>query len=145
MYSKWAILAGLGILVGCGRAEPSLPGGSDLAAENANTPENAYRQFMLADLAGEEQTIRPLIVDHENADVLWQGAYPKDVAALLAEQYRQMEITRATQPGQEERPDRVLLQSSASPIPLTVVKVGDIWKVDAGPITGFRKAAQKTR
>ncbi len=40
--------------------------------------------------------------------------------------------------------DRVLLQSSASPIPLAVVKIDGDWRVDASPIIAFRKIAQET-
>jgi len=116
-----------------------------MVAENANTPEGAYRRFMLANLTGNEQAIRPFVLDHKDADVLWEGAYPKDVAALLAQQYREMEITRLRSPGEDENAERVLLQSSASPIPLAVVNVGGTWKVDASPIIEFRKAARKTR
>ena len=116
-----------------------------MVAADSGTPEGVYRRFMLANLTGDEQAIRPLIIDPEGADVLWQGAYPKDVAALLAEQYQQMEITRVKTPGQDDGPDRVWLQSSASPIPLAVVKSGGTWKVDASPIIKFRKAAQKTQ
>jgi len=100
---------------------------------------------MLAGLAGDQQAIRPLIVDHEDAEVLWQGAYPQDVARLLAGQYQQMEITRVKSPGKDDGPDKIWLQSSASPIPLAVVKSGGTWKVDAGPIITFRKAAQKAQ
>jgi hypothetical protein len=35
--------------------------------------------------------------------LLWQGAYPKDVADLLVEQYHGMEIARI-----QDKPDRVL-------------------------------------
>lgn len=145
MWNRWVVVTVLGILAGCNRAAPPSSGRIDIVAENANTPEGAYRRFMLANLAGEERAIRPLIVDHDNADVLWRDAtYPKDVAAALAEQYRQMEITRAKLPVQDETPDRVLLESSASPVPLAAVRIGGVWKVDARPIIAFRKAARET-
>jgi len=101
-------------------------------------PEDVLFDFLIANLGGSEADIRPLIVDHPDAALLWQGAYPPDVAALLAQQYEGMGIARV-----EEGPDRVLLQSSASPIPLAVVRVGGEWRVDASPIIEFRKRAQR--
>jgi hypothetical protein len=93
--------------------------------------------FLIANLRGSENEIRRLIVDHRDAHLLWDGAYPPDVAALLAQQYEGMDIVRI-----EEAPDRVLLQSSASPIPLAVVKIAGEWRVDASPIIEFRKRAK---
>lgn len=105
------------------------------------TPEEAYRNFMIVSLTGEESAIRPLVLDHEDAEVLWQGAYPPPVAAALSEQYRAMEISRVGTASAE----RVVLQSSAVPMPLTVVSVNGEWKVDAEPIIEFRKAAEKAK
>jgi hypothetical protein len=99
-------------------------------------PEDVLFDFLIANLRGSEDEIRPLIVDHPDAALLWQGAYPPDVAELLARQYEGMGIARL-----EERPDRVMLQSSASPIPLAVVRVHGNWRVDASPIIEFRKRA----
>jgi hypothetical protein len=106
--------------------------------EEKTLPEDVLFAFLIANLRGSEDEIRPLIVDHPNAELLWQGAYPPDVAELLVQQYEGMGIARV-----EERPDRVLLQSSASPIPLAVVKIAGEWRVDASPIIEFRKRAQK--
>lgn len=104
--------------------------------EDNRLPEDVLFDFLVANLGGSEEDIRPLILDHPDAALLWQGAYPPDVAALLAEQYHGMEIARV-----EEGPDRVLLQSSSSPIPLAVHRVGDEWRVDASPIIAFRKTS----
>jgi hypothetical protein len=49
-------------------------------------PEDVPFEFLIANLGGGEEEIRPLIVDHPDAAVLWQGAYPPEVAALLAQQ-----------------------------------------------------------
>jgi len=101
-------------------------------------PEDALFDFLIANLRGKENEIRPLIVDHPDAHLLWQGAYPPEVSALLAKQYQGMSIARV-----EESPHRVLLQSSATPIPLAVVKIAGVWRVDASPIIAFRMKAQK--
>lgn len=105
--------------------------------DDERLPEDVFFDFLIANLGGSEDAIRPLIVDHPDAALLWQGGYPPDVASLLAKQYEGMEIARL-----DERPDRVLLQSSASPIPLAVIRVGDEWRVDASPIIDFRKRSR---
>jgi hypothetical protein len=105
--------------------------------EHELLPEDVLFDFLIANLRGSEDEIRPLIVEHPDAAFLWQGAYPPDVAELLARQYEGLGIARV-----EEAPDRVLLLSGASPIPLAVVKVDGEWRVDASPIIEFRKRAQ---
>ena len=106
--------------------------------EDEPLPEDVLFDFLIANLRGSEDEIRPLIVEHPDAALLWHGAYPPDVAELLARQYDGMDIARV-----EEGPHRVLLQSSASPTPLAVVKVDGEWRVDASPIIEFRKRAQR--
>ena len=107
--------------------------------EDEQQPEDVLFDFLIANLGGSEAEIRPLIVDHPDAALLWQCVYPSEVAALLARQYECLGIVRI-----EEEPDRVLLRFSASPIPLAVIRVGDDWRVDASPIIEFRKRAQET-
>jgi hypothetical protein len=102
--------------------------------DDGRLPEDVLYAFLIANLGGSEEQIRPLIVDHPDAHLLWEGAYPPDVAALLAKQYEGMGIARL-----EESDSQVLLQSSASPIPLSVVMIAGEWRVDASPIIAFRK------
>jgi hypothetical protein len=108
----------------------------------ATTPEEVYRNFMIVNLAGEESTTRPLVLDHPDSHLLWQGPYPPAVADLLAEQYRTMEISRVDSPDAQDE-NRVLLESSAAPMPTAVVKVNGEWKIDATPIIEFRKLAKE--
>lgn len=100
-------------------------------------PEAAYRQFMLALLSGKQAEISALILDHSDAEILWRRPYPPNVATALAEQYRTMQITR--DPSNTD--DRVVLSSSAMPAPITVVRVDDQWKLDAGPLIKLRNTA----
>lgn len=106
------------------------------------TPEETYRSFMIANLTGDESAIRPLILDHDDAHILWQGAYPAEVATLLSEQYRAMEVSRVKS---SDDGNRVELQSSAVPMSIAVTQVNGSWKVDAGPIIEFRRTAEKLR
>ena len=121
--------------VGCDNSRQS-------AGQSNITPEEAYRSFMIANLTGDESTIRPLVLDHQDVRVLWQGAYPAEVATLLAEQYQAMEISRVKS---SDDGNRVELQSSAVPMPIAVVQVNGSWRVDAGPIIEFRKTAEKSK
>ncbi len=122
-------------VVGCGQANPQVQDSTNSGI--AATPEAAYRNLMLAN---DEKTIRSLILERDDADVLWEGGqYPKDVAELLAEQYRTMEISR--EGGDETK--GVVMHSSAFPLPLTAVKVDGFWKIDAGPLIELRNAFKK--
>lgn len=104
--------------------------------EDGPRPEDVLLAFLVANLGGSEAEIRPLIVDHPDSGLLWRGAYPPEVGALLAQQYEGMVIERVA-----ESSDRVMLRCSASPIPLAVVRIGGEWRVDASPIIDFRKRA----
>ena len=100
------------------------------------------RNFFVANLNLDENTIRSLIVDHKDAAILWlPGNYPKEVEEMLNAQYKQMDIVRVGEAGNET--DKVLLKSSASPTPIHVINVNGTWKVDASPIIEFRLVAQK--
>ena len=83
--------------------------------QDERLPEDALFEFLIANIYGREDEIRPLIIEHPDADLLWQGVYPKDVADLLVEQYHGMEIARI-----QDKPDRVLLQHSRGPAPVVV-------------------------
>jgi hypothetical protein len=105
--------------------------------QDERLPEDVLFDFLIANLRGKEEEIRPLILDHPDASLLWQGAYPPEVAELLAQQYEGMEITRL-----HEGPDRVSLQCSATPMPLEVVYTDGEWRVDASCIIAFRRRAK---
>ena len=97
---------------------------------------------MLSLLTPKQSEIGELILDHPDADILWEGAYPPPVAAALAEQYRTMQITR-DDTNNENTSERVNLNSSAVPVPLTVSKVDGQWKIDARPLIELRKSAKQ--
>ena len=82
-----------------------------------------------------ETSIRDLILDSDNAEILWnEGSYPAEAAASLASLYREMDVEQVESPV----PDRVVLDSTAGVL-LTVVKQGDTWRVDAGPLIQMRQ------
>jgi hypothetical protein len=127
----WSLALGVLLASACakesGSKKPDPPG----------SPESVYRQFMLANLEGSEARIRPLIVDRPGVELLWQGAYPPDVAKALAARYRSMDIIRVA--GTEKR---VTLKSVAVPSSLDVIFDGHSWRLDPAPLIAFRRAAQ---
>lgn len=98
-------------------------------SEEESSPEDVYRRFLIASLSGDEARISPFLVTHEDPTKLWAAAYPDDVASLLASLYREMDVVRVV-PDTET----VALVSDGCPIPLTMVKEGSRWKVDADPL-----------
>lgn len=126
------------LVVGCTKEAAPPPAASKVDAPGS--PEAVYRQFMLANLEGIEAKMRPLIVDRPGSDILWKGAYPAEVAALLSAQYRTMDIVRLV-----ETPTKVSLKSTAAPVPMDVVLEGMQWKLDPTPIISFRRRAQSNQ
>ena len=137
-FWSWCVAILLG--TGCNAKNES----AKLMPDGPNTPEGVYRQFMLAILSPSQDEIRSLIIENPEADVLWQGKYPENVAAALRDQYRSMEIKRATS-GEPIDPDKVNLESSAVPIQLNAVKIDGKWKIDAGPLISLRKAVHESK
>lgn len=101
-----------------------------------DSPESAYRRFLIAELFADESTLRELVLPDENNAFLWKSAYPEDVAVLLAEQHRTMAVLRVEAPPE---PSRVYLRSSGCPVPLAVVKTSEGWKIEARPLADIRK------
>jgi len=113
------------------------PGRSSPVKDPAGSPEATYRKFMLANLEGTEEKIKPLVIDQPGVEVLWQGPYPPEVAKIARAQYQTMEIIRVTQ-----SPKRVTLTSAAVATELALVRVGGGWRLDASPIIEYRLRAK---
>ena len=101
-----------------------------------DAPERVYRRFLTALLSGEETAARDLVLPNAENAALWGSAYPEDVAALLGEQYRTMDIVRVPPPAQAAC---VHLWSSGCPVALPVVQTDTGWKIDARPLAAMRK------
>jgi hypothetical protein len=63
------------------------------------------------------------------------GAYPADVASLLTKTYEQMDVIRAG-----EATEAVVPCSGGCPVPLTMVRDGSQWRVDADPLLRVLRA-----
>jgi hypothetical protein len=99
-------------------------------------PEHVYRRLFTALPRGREAEIRPLLVAHTDPVLLWQGAYPDDVADLLTEQARTMNVIRVPPPD-----DTVYLISDVCPVPVAVQRDGAAWRVNPEPYLRMRTYA----
>jgi len=102
--------------------------------------EEAFREFDQALLLGDESAIRPLILAHENAHVLWQGAYPNDVGDALSELSLSEPLRCIPLTGDGKR---VKIIAAGWPFPIEMEYVDDTWKVNALPIIEMRMRNQK--
>ena len=89
------------------------------------------RQLLAALLTGSRSEIEPLIMDHPDAEILWQGAYPAEVAVQLSHVSNSNRIGRVSDHAAD---GQVKLITADFPFPITVEKVGQQWKVDAAEI-----------
>jgi hypothetical protein len=108
-----------------------------------SSPEETYRRFLIASLSGDEAQISPFLVAREDPRKLWAGAYPDDVASLLASTYRNMDVVRVSC-----TTETIALVSDGCPVPLTMVQDGSTWKVDAEPLIrqmAAKQAGARTR
>ncbi len=136
--------------------EPSAAGESKPPAKHGDTPEAALHDFLIAitenDQAGIERTALP----NPELSLLWQGEKltpaQKAIAAASVDpsKFRRLKVGEVVQipRGQKivmdekrinERVQQLVLPEG--PLPFSVVKVGDRWKVDASPIIAGRVAA----
>lgn len=101
---------------------------TDVQEEGA--PEKIWRRFSRAILRGKKAEIEPLIQEHPNADVLWTGTYPADVAPLLNEIAESYPVGRIS--GSEAEGNVTIISPDFGPIGLQLV--GGDWRVDATKI-----------
>ena len=97
-------------------------------------PEQAWRQFSSALLRGRREEIEPLILPHPDTAILWQGAYPADVAASLEELADTYPVTRIS--GTEADGHVIIMTADFGPV--HVKRVAESWRVDASEIIRIR-------
>lgn len=102
-------------------------------------PEQTWRRFSLALLRGERAEIEPLIMPHPNAAILWQAAYPEDVAELLDEIAESYPVTRIS--GDEADGHVIIMTADFGPMNLK--RTGETWQVDASEIIRIRLWSQR--
>lgn len=124
------------------------------------SPEDVLRQFLVALAGGNRRQVAALMLPHPNAAVLFQGesAPPQVVAQiekqLAGEEIRQLksgEVVSLPSGGtmsvgaDHVNADQVLLQIPNHPLPYSVVRRKNGWRVDATPIIQARRTAQAMR
>jgi len=107
--------------------------------ENAE-PERAMRKLLAALLTGSRDEIEPLIIDHPDAEFLWQGAYPTEVAGQISGISNSYPIRRVSDYADD---GELKLMTADFPFPITIRKLGKHWKVDAEEIIAVRKQARE--
>lgn len=93
----------------------------------------AYRRFLVASLRGNEAELRPMLIKRPDPAVLWEGAYPADVAAALGALWESTDVMQVSAPD-----DGIWLLSDACPVSLKLVRQQGEWRVDAEPLMRMR-------
>ncbi len=102
-------------------------------------PEKTWRKFSRAVLGGKRMEIEPLIQEHPDADVLWAGAYPDDVATMLDSIAESYPATRIS--GSEAEGSVTVITPDFGPVGLKLI--GKRWRVDATKVIESWKANRK--
>jgi hypothetical protein len=105
-------------------------------------PEQTMRKLLAALMTGSRNEIEPLIMDHPDAEILWQGSYPAEVARQLSHISNSHPIGRVSDHADD---GQVRLITADFPFPIRVTKLGQQWKVDAEEIIAIRKQARELR
>lgn len=124
------------------------------------SPEDVMRQILVALAGGKRKQAADLMLPHPNAALLFQGEFaPPQVVAQIEKQLLSEQISHL-KPGDvvslpsgetmtvgldDVIADRVLLQIPDHPVPYSVVRKKNGWRVDATPIVQARKTAQSMR
>jgi hypothetical protein len=108
--------------------------------DGEGAPEQVVRRLLAALLRGNRPEIEPLIQEHADAGILWEGAYPSDVAEQLDLLSRSNPIARLS--GTEEEGE-VRLITADFPFPITLRQIAGQWKVDVAKIIEMRKGTGK--
>ena len=103
--------------------------------KNEGEAEKIFRQFDAALLEGLESKIKPLIEEHSEAHILWNGSYPKDVAEQLNAIFNEQSIKCIPDSNDS---NKVQIITSGWPFPIEMNFGNGSWKVDAKDIIKFR-------
>jgi hypothetical protein len=98
--------------------------------------EKVFRKFASALLMGEEELVSPLIESHVDAGVLWQGAYPPDVALKLDEISSQQPV-KCIPISSDGSKVNIIAQGWLFPIRMNFVN--GKWRINAEKIIASRK------
>jgi len=97
--------------------------------------EKIFRQFDAALLTGNELTIRQLIADHRDAEILWKGAYPEDVAIQLNEISSGQRVKSIPLSADGKK---VKIIAAGWPFPIEMNFTNGEWRINAEKIIALR-------
>lgn len=97
--------------------------------------ERLFRKFDSALLKGDRAIIESLILENKNAEILWAGEYPKDVAMKLSEISSNQPLKRI--PVSEDG-NKVKIIASGWPFPIEMNFINGEWRIDADNIIALR-------
>lgn len=100
-----------------------------------------WRKFSHALNHGDRATLEELILQNENANVLWDTAYPAEVVPVMD----YIEESSAIPVISESEDGSVAEIMSPDYGPLRLVQVDGRWKLDAEPVIRFRMASREDR
>jgi hypothetical protein len=113
----------------------------DTCTYNEALPEKICRQFNEALLNGNKEAIISVIIENENAAILWNGKYPTDIAKMLLEISSNQPIRRIYE---SENGNQIKLLTTEYPFPIEMNCIDGIWKINASDIIGIRMNNNKT-
>ncbi|MGD1846073.1 MAG: hypothetical protein ACFB10_11825 [Salibacteraceae bacterium] len=116
----------------------------EMAAKQApeeTEAEIAFRKLDSALLTGKQELIQPLIEAHKDAHVLWQGAYPIEVAGIL-EGMATVQRVKSIPLSSDGKKVKVI--APGWPFPIEMNCLDGRWIVNAEKIIELRKAQRKS-
>ncbi len=98
-------------------------------------PEKIFREFDNALLTGNKTIIQSLILDNDEASILWNGKYPDSVTEKLSELSNKQPIKKIKE---SENGKSIEIITSGWPFPIEMLLKNDEWKVNAEKIIELR-------
>ncbi len=97
--------------------------------------EKVFRKFDKALLKGDKATLESLMLENENAEILWAGKYPEDVAEKLNEISSSQPLKKI--PVSEDG-NKVKIIASGWPFPIEMKFINGEWRINADNIIALR-------
>lgn len=109
------------------------------AIENSKSDEGeaerVFRKFDSALLKGDKAIIESLILENENAEILWAGEYPEDVAVKLNEISSSQPLKKIQV---SEDGNKVKIIAGGWPFPIEMNFINGEWRINADNIITLR-------
>jgi hypothetical protein len=114
------------------------------AIESSNSEETeaerVFRKFDNALLTGNKEIIQSLIIENEQAEILWSGSYPEDVASILIEASESQPLKSIPL---SENGNKVKIIAPGWPFPIFMKLNEDKWLIEADKIIALRMSNKK--